>query len=56
MDEESIYQCMLEIHDYDEKKITYRWVSELLGVSERTLYRHMTDELKQIKKELNEKL
>jgi len=63
MDEESIYQCMLEIHEggygqayYDEKKITYRWMSELLEVSERTLYRHMTDELKQIKKELNEKL
>ena len=55
LDKETIYQCMLDINDVG-KKITIRWMAELLGVSQRTIYRHMCDELKREKQILNEEL
>ncbi len=55
LDEETIYQCMLDINDNSEK-ITIRWMAELLNVSQRTVYRNMSKELKQEKQKLNEKL
>ena len=55
LDKETIYQCMLDINDNGEK-ITIRWIAELLGVSQRTIYRHMCDELKREKQILNEEL
>ena len=48
LDEETIYQCMLDINDNGEK-ITIRWMAELLNVSQRTIYRNMGNELKQEK-------
>ena len=45
IDKETIYQAMIDIH-YDQQKITVRWLAEILGVSQRTVYRHMCDELK----------
>ena len=48
IDKETIYQCMLDIHDNNER-ITIRWMAELLSVSQRTIYRHMCDELKREK-------
>ena len=44
LDKETIYQCMVDIHS-NGKKITIRWMAELLGVSQRTIYRHMCDVL-----------
>jgi len=55
LDEETIYQCMLDINDNGDK-ITIRWMSELLGVSQRTVHRNMSKELKQEKQKLNEKV
>ena len=55
LDEETIYQCMLDINDSNEK-ITIRWMAELLGVSQRTVHRNMSKELKQEKQKLNEKI
>ena len=55
LDKETIYQCMLDINDNGEK-ITIRWIAELLGVSQRTIYRHMCDELKREKQILNEEI
>ena len=55
LDEETIYQCMLDINDNGEK-ITIRWMAELLNVSQRTVYRNMSKELKQEKQKLNEKV
>jgi hypothetical protein len=55
LDEETIYQCMLDINDNSEK-ITIRWMAELLGVSQRTIYRNMSKELKKEKQRLNEKV
>ena len=55
LDEETIYQCMLDINN-NEGKITIRWMAELLGVSQRTVYRNMSKELKQEKQILNEKI
>ena len=55
LDEETIYQCMLDINDSNEK-ITIRWMAELLGVSQRTVHRNMSKELKQEKQILNEKI
>ena len=42
LDKETIYQCMIDIND-NGKKITIRWMAELLNVSQRTIYRHMCD-------------
>ena len=55
IDKETIYQCMLDIHDNNER-ITIRWMAELLSVSQRTIYRHMCDELKREKQILNEEI
>ena len=55
LDEETIYQCMLDINDNGDK-ITIRWMAELLGVSQRTVHRNMSKELKQEKKKLNESI
>ena len=55
IDKETIYQCMLDIHDNNEK-ITIRWMAKLLSVSQRTIYRHMCDELKREKQILNEEI
>ena len=55
LDEETIYQCMLDINDSNEK-ITIRWMAELLGVSQRTVHRNMSKELKQEKQKLNEEI
>ena len=55
LDEETIYQCMLDINDNGEK-ITIRWIAELLNVSQRTIYRNIGNELKQEKQRLNEEI
>ncbi|MGI9556096.1 MAG: hypothetical protein ACR2M9_04470 [Cyanophyceae cyanobacterium] len=55
IDKETIYQAMIDIH-YDEQKITVRWLAEILNVSQRTIYRHMCDELKLAKQEMNEEI
>ena len=52
---EDIYQCMLDMNEFG-KKITWGRVAGLLDCSERTIHRNMNEDLKQIKKELNEKL
>ena len=49
---ETIYQAMIDISEH--RKITMRWLAEVLGVSQRTVYRHMCDELKLAKQEMNE--
>lgn len=55
LNEETIYQCMLDINDNGDK-ITIRWMAELLGVSQRTIHRNMSKELKQEKQTMNEKV
>ena len=55
LDKETIYQCMLDIND-NGQKITIRWMAELLNVSQRTIYRHMCDDLKREKQRLNEEI
>ena len=52
---DDIYQCMIDIHDMN-KKITIRQLSELLTVSQRTVHRHMCQELKKEKELLNQQL
>ena len=51
---ETIYQAMIDISEH--RKITMRWLAEVLGVSQRTVYRHMCDELKLAKQEMNEEI
>lgn len=55
LDEETIYQCMLDINDNGDK-ITINCIAELLKVSKRTIHRNMSTELKQEKQKLNEKI
>ncbi len=55
LSEGEIYDAMLMLSD-DNKKITGNTLSKLLGVSERTIYRNMNNELKKEKKLLNELL
>ena len=55
IDKETIYQCMIDINSNGDK-ITNRWLAEVLGVSQRTIYRHMCDELKREKQLLNEEI
>ena len=50
---EDIYSTMLLLNDGDQK-ITIAKLAKALKVTPRTIHRHMCDELKQIKKELNE--
>ena len=52
VNEESIYQCMLDIHDTGNK-ITIGKLAELLKCSSRTIHRNMSDTLKKEKDLLN---
>jgi hypothetical protein len=52
MDEEKIYQCMLDLHDMG-KKITIGRIAGLLDCSSRTIHRNMSGELKKEKDLLN---
>jgi hypothetical protein len=55
VDEELIYQCMLDLND-DNKKITWSRVAGLLDCSTRTIYRNLNKQLKKEKKILNEEV
>ena len=52
IDEEAIYQCMLDLNDMG-KKITIGRIAGLLDCSSRTIHRNMSDELKKEKDLLN---
>jgi len=52
---DDIYDVMLQLHD-DNKKITIKRISELLGVSNRTVHRHMCQDLKREKELLNQQI
>ena len=52
IEEERIYQCMLDINDMDEK-ITISKLAKLLKCSSRTIHRNMSIELKNEKDILN---
>tara|TARA_A100001515_G_scaffold79336_1_gene63013 strand:+ start:55 stop:465 length:411 start_codon:yes stop_codon:yes gene_type:complete len=55
VDEELIYQCMLDLNDMG-KKITIARIAGLLDCSTRTIHRNMSKQLKQEKQILNEEL
>jgi len=55
IDEEAIYQCMLDLIYYG-KKITWSRVAGLLDCSERTIIRNINNELKKEKDILNEEI
>jgi len=55
IDEEAIYQCMLDINEYGQK-ITISRIAGLLNCSVRTIQRNMGDELKKEKDLLNKQL
>ena len=55
VDEEAIYQCMLDINEYG-KKITVGRVAGLLNCSTRTIHRNMCKELNKEKQYLNNQL
>lgn len=55
IDEETIYQCMLDLNEYGQK-ITISRVAGLLNCSVRTIQRNMCDELKKEKDLLNKQL
>ena len=52
INEETIYQCMIDIND-SGKKITISRISSLLNCSSRTIHRNMSEELKNEKNNLN---
>ena len=52
---DDVYQAMIDIHDLGQK-ITIKRVSEALGVSSRTVHRHMCEDLKREKELLNKQL
>jgi len=52
IDEESIYQCMVNLN-HDGKKITISRIAGLLDCSSRTIHRNMSNELKKEKNLLN---
>ena len=52
---DDVYQAMIDIHDLSQK-ITIKRVSEVLGVSSRTVHRHMCEDLKREKELLNKQL
>ena len=52
IDEESIYQCMVDLN-HDGKKITIGRIAGLLDCSSRTIHRNMSDELRKEKDLLN---
>jgi len=55
VDEEAIYECMIEINDNNDK-ITISRLAESLNCSERTIHRNMSNELKKEKELLNSQL
>ena len=55
VDEETIYQCMLDLNEFG-KKITWSRVADLLNCSTRTIQRNINDALKQEKQILNEEI
>ena len=55
IDEEAIYQCMLDLNEYG-KKITVGRVAGLLNCSTRTIHRNMCKELNKEKQYLNNQL
>jgi len=55
IDEEVIYQCMLDLNEY-RQKITVSRIAGLLNCSARTIQRNMCDKLKKEKKLLNNEL
>tara|TARA_B100001093_G_scaffold518129_1_gene601933 strand:+ start:761 stop:1375 length:615 start_codon:yes stop_codon:yes gene_type:complete len=55
IDNEAIYQCMLDLNEYGQK-ITVGRIAGLLDCSARTIYRHINDELKKEIKILNEEI
>ena len=55
VDEETIYQCMLDLNEFG-KKITWSRVACLLNCSTRTIQRNINDALKQEKQILNEEI
>tara|TARA_R110002020_G_scaffold465749_1_gene687359 strand:- start:434 stop:751 length:318 start_codon:yes stop_codon:yes gene_type:complete len=52
VNEEMIYQCMLDLHDIG-KKITVTGLAQLLKCSPRTIYRSLSNDLKREKELLN---
>ena len=52
---EDIYEAMLQTN-YEGDKIIISNLARTLNVTPRTIHRHMCDELKQIKRELNEEI
>ena len=55
IDQEKIYQCMLDLKD-DGNKITIDRIAKLCNCSARTIHRNMGNELKQEKQKLNESI
>ena len=55
IDEEAIYQCMLDLNEYNQK-ITISRIAGLLNCSARTIQRNMCKELKKEKDLLNKQL
>lgn len=55
INEDDIYQCMLDLHDMN-KKITIPNIAKLLDCSARTVYRNMGMDLKKEKELLNKEL
>ena len=55
VDEEAIYQCMLDLNEYGQK-ITISRIAGLLNCSSRTIQRNMSDQLKKEKDLLNKQL
>ena len=50
---EDIYEAMIQTN-YEGNKIIISGLAKMLNVTPRTIHRHMCDELKQVKEELNE--
>ena len=55
VDDETIYQCMLDLHDLGEK-ITINRIAKILNCSVRTIHRNMHEDLKKEKDYLNEEI
>jgi hypothetical protein len=52
---DDIYSVMIDMHD-NKQKITIQRISKLLGVSNRTIHRHMCQDLKREKELLNQQI
>ena len=50
---EDIYEAMIQTN-YEGSKIIISDIAKMLNVTPRTIHRHMCDELKQVKQELND--